>query len=74
MSPDDRHDVLVEATLGAHRQLDTDGLPVPPPAWWDLSPEACEQAFQLRMRSRAIERALDPRGWSTTVWAVLERI
>jgi hypothetical protein len=74
MSPDDRTDTTIEATLGAHRPLDADGLPVPPPAWWDLSPEECERAFQQRMRSRAIERALHPRGWSTTVQAVLERI
>jgi hypothetical protein len=74
MSADDRQELLIEATLGAHRQLDIDGLPVPPPAWWDLSPESCEQVFQLRMHSRAIERALHPRGWSTTVQAVLDRI
>jgi hypothetical protein len=74
MSPDERPDTMIEATLGAHRLFDADGLPVPPPAWWDLSPEECERVFELRMRSRAIERALHPRGWSTSVQAVLERI
>ena len=74
MSPDDRLDTRIEATLGAHRDRDADGLPVAPPEWWDLSPEDCEQAFHLRVRARAIERALHERGWSSTVQAVLERI
>jgi len=74
MSPDERNEARIEATLHAHRHLDADGLPVPPPEWWDLSPEECERAFDLRMKSRAIERALDERGWSSTVLAVMERI
>jgi hypothetical protein len=74
MSPDDRFDTLIEATLHAHRHLDAEGLPVPPAAWWDLTPEQCEQAFELRLRARAIERALHERGWSSTVQAVMERI
>jgi len=74
MSPDDRQEVLIEATIGAHRVLDADGLPIPPPEWWDLSPEACQMAFESRMRSRAIERELHPRGWSTSVQAVMERL
>jgi hypothetical protein len=74
MSAADREDLLIEATLGAHRHHDADGLPVPPPEWWDLSPDARELAARLRMRSRAIERVLHPRGWSSTVVAVMARI
>ena len=74
MSPDDRLDARIEATLHAHRRLDADGLPVPPPEWWDLSPDECMQAFDLRLRARALESALHERGWSSTVQAVMERI
>ncbi len=74
MSPNDRLDTLVEATLLAHRRLDADGLPLAPSDWWDLAPEDCERAYWLRHRARAIERTLDERGLSSTVKAVMARI
>jgi hypothetical protein len=71
---DDAEAALLEATLGAHRERDAEGLPSAPPQWWDLSPEACERACLRQAEARLIESALDERGWSGTVKAVLERV
>lgn len=71
---DDELAALIEATLSAHRERDADGLPVAPPQWWDLSAEACGLAVARQLQARAVERALDERGWSSTVRAVLERV
>ena len=65
---------LVEATAGAWRERDANGRPLPPPAWWDLLPEAREQAFELQRATREFERAIDPAGFSGTVRAVLDRL
>jgi len=65
---------LFEATLGAYRERDADGLPSAPPQWWDLSPEACELACLRQAEARLLESALDERGWSGTVKAVLQRL
>jgi hypothetical protein len=73
MSERDR-DALVEAAVTPHRERDAEGRIVPPPAWWDLSPEAREELFRRQMLSRMIERAADPRGRSGTVRAVLQVI
>lgn len=72
--PDATQEVLIEATVSAHRDRDPDGLPVAPAEWWDLSPEACEQAFQHQVRARAIESAVHERGWNSTVVAVMARL
>jgi hypothetical protein len=72
--PGATQELLIEATVGAHRQRDPDGLPVAPAEWWDLSPEACEQAFRRQLRARAIESAVHERGWSSTVVAVMARL
>ena len=72
--PRDMQDLLVEATLSAHRHRDPDGLPVPPAEWWDLSPVDCERAFRLQARARAFESAVHERGWSGTVQAVMARL
>lgn len=74
MSPRDELDILAEATVTAHRRRDADGLPVAPPEWWDLPPEAREQAFERQLAARLVERALDARGWSSTAKAVMERL
>jgi hypothetical protein len=71
---DDAEAARLEATLGAHRERDADGLPSAPPQWWDLSPEACELACLRQAEARILESALDGRGWSGTVKAVLERL
>ena len=47
---------------------------MPPPAWWDLPPEALDQLFAEQALARELERAVDPEGESGTVKAVLARI
>lgn len=74
MSPNEREDLLIEATLGAYRERDADGFPSAPPEWWDLSSEGRAEAFRLQLAARRVESATDARGWSGTVRAVLERI
>lgn len=74
MSPDERDESLVESTLSAFRERDAAGLPVAPPAWWDLSPQEREDAARAQRAARVMEAAIDPRGWSTTVHAVLARL
>jgi hypothetical protein len=70
----DQEAALLEATLGAHRERDAEGLPLAPPQWWDLSAEACELAGLRQAEARLLESALDERGWSGTVRAVLGRV
>lgn len=72
--PDATQELLIEATLSAHRHRDPDGLPVAPAEWWDLSPEACDEAFRRQLRARVFESAIHERGWSSTVVAVMERL
>ena len=67
-------DLLVESVTSAWRDRDPSGRPVPPPGWWDLSPDDRELAFDAQSATRELERAVDPRGWSGTVRAVLERV
>ena len=65
---------LVEAALTAYRERDAEGRIVPPPAWWDLPPEALDELFVEQVLAREIERAVHPSGQSGTVRAVLSRI
>jgi hypothetical protein len=64
---------LIEEVAGAYRPRDPREVAFLP-AWYDLSPESREDAFALATRMRKIEAALDPRGHSATVRAVLARI
>ena len=73
MNGDDR-DVLLEAVASASRERNVDGRILPPPEWWDLSPDDRERAFELQAITRELERAANDRGWSGTVRAVMERI
>jgi hypothetical protein len=67
-------ELLLEAAATPYREHDREGRLVPPPAWWDLSPEAREALFSRQLASRALERAVDPSGQSATVRAVLARL
>jgi hypothetical protein len=67
-------DVLIEASVTAHREHDLEGRLVPPSAWWDLAPEALDALFQRQLLTREIERVMDAQGQSSTVKAVLARI
>ena len=72
MSADER--ALIEAAVSAHRPIDAEGRTLPSPAFMDLPPEAREIAADLQAATRELERALDERGWSGTVKAVMRRI
>ena len=68
-------ELLIEAATTAWRERDpATGRIRPSPAWCDLSPADRESAFRRQLESRVLERALDPRGLSTTVKAVLARL
>ena len=67
-------DLLIESTTIAHRERDGRGRLVAPPAWHHLPPDAREAAFEAQTRTRDLERAVDSRGWSGTVRAVLAMI
>lgn len=69
----DEEEALIEEAASAFRAGDPRAVAVSP-AWYDLSPDARERAFQVAVRMRAVEAALDPRGRSATVKAVLGRI
>lgn len=71
---DDPEDLLVEATLGAYRQLDAEGLPLPPPEWSDLSPSARVRAYREQCKLRQLERLAHPQGLNATVRAVMARL
>jgi len=66
--------VLLEATTSAWRPRGPDGRPLPHPAWADLAAEHREAAYDATAAAGAVEAALDPEGWSTTVRAVLSRL
>jgi hypothetical protein len=71
---DRTQEALIEAVVSPHRERDREGRPVPPPEWWDLPPEAQEEAFREALAARRLEKALDPEGRSGTVRAVLGRL
>lgn len=67
-------DALVEEVVSAWRPTDGEGGPRSHPAWHDLDASGREEAYELSVRQRALEAALDPRGLSSTARAVLARI
>jgi hypothetical protein len=70
-----RHELtLIEGVTSAFRERSTEGRILPAPEWWDLSPEGRREAYRELVAARALERALDPEGLSTTARAVLRRI
>ena len=65
---------LIEQVVSAYRARDLDGRVKSHPAWHDLDAAGRVQAFAATELTRRLESALDGRGRSTTVKAVLERI
>jgi hypothetical protein len=65
---------LVEQVAGAHRERDPLGEVRAHPAFHDLDEEGRREAYELALRLRRMEAALDPDGLSTTARAVLARI
>jgi len=70
----DELDLLIESVASARRDRDASGRAVPPPAWWDLSPDARLLAFDAQVATRELEHAVDPSGFSGTVRAVIARL
>jgi hypothetical protein len=67
-------DNLVEQVASAWRERDADGTVRAHPAWHDLDESGRREAFDVAVRLRQLEAALDPDGQSTTARAVLARI
>ena len=66
-------ELLIEEVAGAHRPSRPSG-DRSLPAWHDLDDEGRREAFELALRLRDMEAALDPDGLSTTSRVVLEKI
>ena len=64
---------LIEEVAGAWRPRHPRAVQ-PLPAFLDLSEDGREAAFEVALRARRMEAALDDRGRSSTVRAVLDRI
>ncbi len=71
---DESKDLLVEEAASAFRERNTSGRILPAPAWFDLPPLDRETLYRCQLESRQIERALNPKGLSSTVLAVLSRL
>lgn len=67
-------ELLIAQVTSAHRARDLDGRVRSHPAWHDLDAGGRHEAFEATELSRKLESALDARGQSTTVKAVLARI
>jgi hypothetical protein len=65
---------LIEAVAAAYRGRDPHGAIQSHPAWHDLDDDGRREAFELAVKLRAVEAALDPDGLSATARAVLARI
>ncbi|MGC4093311.1 MAG: hypothetical protein QM756_36555 [Polyangiaceae bacterium] len=65
---------LIEQLASAHRERSAHGEIRFAPAFYDLSDDAREQAFDVAVQGRTLEAALDPQGLSSTAHAVLARI
>jgi hypothetical protein len=73
MTPEER-ELLVEQVTSAFRERSARGELRPAPAWHDLDEAGRRDAHAKAVTARALEAALDPRGWSTTTRAVLARL
>jgi hypothetical protein len=74
MSARDIRDKLVSATSSAYRARDAEGRIISDAAWMDLDEEGRKEAFEVTLKQRKIEAALDAQGLSSTARAVLKRI
>lgn len=66
--------LLIEQVVSAYRARDLNGQVKSHPAWHDLDAAGRGEAFAATALTRTLEAALDARGQSTTVKALLERI
>ena len=65
---------LIEQLSSAHRERNQHGEVRFSPAFYDLTPEKRQDAFERARVLRKLEAALDAQGLSSTARAVLERI
>lgn len=66
--------LLLEQVVSAHRERTVDGAIKSHPAWHDLDAAGRTAAFDETLRQRALERAADRAGESSTIKAVLARL
>jgi len=72
MTPEET--LLLEQVTSAHRERSVDGQVKSHPAWHDLDRAGRLEAFEETLKLRKLEAALDERGLSTTVKALLARL
>ena len=72
--PGEDREALIEAVAGAYRERSVLGEIRPHPAFFDLDEAGRMEAFELSLRLRRLESALDGEGLSGTARAVLGRI
>jgi hypothetical protein len=73
MNEHDREGLIEEAVI-AWRPRTPDGRILEHPAWADLDEAGRQAVFEETLVMRALEAALDPDGYSTTVRAVAAAI
>lgn len=73
-NPGKDRDTLVEQVAAAHRARDPHGRVLTHPAWHDLDDAGREEAFEVAVKLRELEAAMDQEGLSTTARAVLARV
>jgi hypothetical protein len=71
---DGEREQLISAATTAHRARGPQGEPILNGAWLDLDASGRREAFARTLELRALEAALDARGRSSTVKAVLARL
>ena len=67
-------ELLVEQVTSAHRERQVDGTIRSHPAWFDLDDAGRKEAFEATVLLRKMESAIDSRGYSSTIQALLNRI
>ncbi|NUO54984.1 MAG: hypothetical protein HOV80_39600 [Polyangiaceae bacterium] len=73
MTPGHREE-LIEQVVSAARAADPRGGVRPSPAFYDLDDAGRVEAFELTMKQRRIEAAIDQQGHNATVKAVLAKL
>jgi hypothetical protein len=67
-------DLLIEQAVSAWRPAGPSSEILPHPAWCDLPPASRAAVFDSSLRSRNVEKLLDPEELSGTVKSVLRRM
>lgn len=73
MTPEER-ELLIERVVSAHRARDVFDALKPEPAFFDLDEAGRREAYELSLKTRQLEAALDEAGLSSTGRAVLARL